>query len=62
MPKVVYANILWFMVVMIAAISESMSRHASDEWASMVNLVLLLKIQAGVKALDIFLYVHTMYI
>lgn len=35
MPKIVYANIIWFLVVMASTVGASIARHESTEWDKM---------------------------
>lgn len=38
MPKIVYANIVWFLIVIASAVSASISRHGSTEWDKMADV------------------------
>lgn len=38
MPKVVYANIIWFLVVMASTIGASLARHGSPQWDKMADV------------------------
>lgn len=38
MPKIVCANIVWFLIVIASAVSASISRHGSTEWDKMADV------------------------
>ena len=38
MPKIVYANLTWFIIIVAAAIGGSINRHASSTWDAMPDV------------------------
>ncbi len=38
MPKVIYANLIWFFIVMVGAVNGSISRHKSEFWQGMPDV------------------------
>jgi hypothetical protein len=38
MPKVIYANLVWFLIVMVGTVGASINRHTSEFWAAMPDV------------------------